>query len=122
MRDLGEAWLHEAVLWLRLVVEAAGAGVIAIGIVVAVVGFLRHRDDARNIRLRITLARYLSLALEFQLAADVLTTSVAPSWEEIGKLAATATIRTALNYFLERELRVLKEMGEDDRPNAEVAR
>ena len=122
MRSLGEAWLNEAVLWLRLVVEAAGAAVIGIGIVVALVGFLTQRGGARNIRLRITLARYLSLALEFQLAADVLSTSIAPGWEEIGKLAATATIRTALNYFLEREMRVLKEMDEADLAKGEVQR
>jgi hypothetical protein len=35
----------------------------------------------------------------------VLATAVAPSWNDIGKLAAIAVIRTALNYFLERELR-----------------
>lgn len=120
MRGLAEGGLTEAVLWLRLLVEAAGAAVIAIGIVVAVFGFLKHRGGARNMRLRITLARYLSLALEFQLAADVLTTSVAPGWEEIGRLAATATIRTALNYFLEREVRVWKQMGEGDGSNAQV--
>ena len=119
---MGEAWLNEAVLWLRLVVEAGGAAVIGIGIVVALVGFLTQRGGARNIRLRITLARYLSLALEFQLAADVLSTSIAPGWEEIGKLAATATIRTALNYFLEREMRVLKEMDEADPAKGEVQR
>lgn len=115
MRSLGEAWLMEVVLWLRLVVEAVGAAVIAIGVVVALIGFLRHHDNARNIQLRITLARYLSLGLEFQLAADVLTTSVAPGWDEIGKLAATAAIRTALNYFLERELRALQHMKNGDR-------
>ena len=120
MRGLAEDWLTEAVLWLRLVVEAAGAAVIAIGIVVAVFAFLKHRGDARNMPLRITLARYLSLALEFQLAADVLTTSVAPGWEEIGRLAATATIRTALNYFLEREVRAWKQIGEDDVPDAQA--
>lgn len=115
MRGLGEAWLTEAVLWLRLVVEAVGASVIAIGVVVALVGFLRHRDDSRNIQVRITLARYLSLALEFQLAADVLTTAVAPGWDEIGKLGATAAIRTALNYFLEREMRALQQMKSGER-------
>jgi hypothetical protein len=29
---------------------------------------------------------------------------VAPSFEEIGKLAAIAAIRTALNYFLSKEI------------------
>lgn len=44
------------------------------------------------------------MALEFQLAADILATAVAPSWNQIGKLAAVAAIRTALNYFLSREM------------------
>lgn len=30
---------------------------------------------------------------------------MAPTWERIGKLAAIAVIRTALNYFLNAELR-----------------
>ena len=44
------------------------------------------------------------LALEFTLAADILKTAVAPSWDDIGKLAAIATVRTALNYFLQKEV------------------
>ncbi len=53
---------------------------------------------------RLTLARWLALALEFELAADILNTAVTPTWSDIEKLAAIATLRTALNYFLEREL------------------
>lgn len=55
------------------------------------------------LKIRINLGRYLALGLEFQLASDLLRTAVAPSFEEIGKLAAVAAIRTALNYFLSRE-------------------
>ena len=44
------------------------------------------------------------LGLEFQLAADVLKTAVAPSFTEIGQLAAIAAIRTLLNYFLTKEM------------------
>ena len=51
------------------------------------------------------LARYLALALEFQLGADILSTAVAPTWNEIGQLGAIAIIRTALNYFLSREMK-----------------
>ena len=43
--------------------------------------------------------------MEFQLGADILSTAIAPSWEQIGKLGAIAVIRTALNYFLSREMR-----------------
>jgi uncharacterized membrane protein len=42
--------------------------------------------------------------LTFQLAADIIETSLAPSWEDIGKLAAIAAIRTFLNFFLGRDL------------------
>jgi uncharacterized membrane protein len=55
--------------------------------------------------IRLAFARYLTLALELQLAADILSTSIAPTWDRIGKLAAIAVIRTALNYFLSRELK-----------------
>jgi len=38
------------------------------------------------------------------LGADILATAIAPTWDQIGKLAAIAVIRTALNHFLRREL------------------
>ncbi|MFC5041814.1 DUF1622 domain-containing protein [Ornithinimicrobium kibberense] len=63
-----------------------------------------RRDTAGFVRVRLLLGRFLALGLEFQLASDVLTTAVAPTFEEIGKLAAIAAIRTALNYFLAREI------------------
>lgn len=50
------------------------------------------------------LARWLVLSLEFQLASDVLHTAVAPTWTEIGRVAALALIRTFLNYTLESDL------------------
>jgi uncharacterized membrane protein len=59
--------------------------------------------DKMEIRLR--LGKALALALEFLLAADILRTAVAPNWDDIGKLAAIATLRTLLNYFLEKELK-----------------
>lgn len=58
--------------------------------------------DAEKIRLQ--LGRWLALALEFELAADILRTAVAPSWNEIGQLAAIVVLRTALNYFLQKEI------------------
>ncbi len=90
-------------------VESAGVGVIFVGAVVALVRFvvmgLRHRDPAVFVPVRLVLGRFLALGLEFQLAADILRTAVAPSFRELGQLAAVATIRTALNFFLGREIR-----------------
>ncbi|NEP45727.1 MAG: DUF1622 domain-containing protein [Okeania sp. SIO2H7] len=62
----------------------------------------RRRFSFLEIRLRF--GTWLALALEFQLAADILATTVAPSFEALGKLGAIALIRTFLNYFLHKEL------------------
>jgi uncharacterized membrane protein len=106
---LGEAFLRQAVFLLVRLVEAAGAIVIFAG---ATSGFVRfawtaivRRDAAKFTPVRLDLGRYLALGLEFQLASDLLRTAVAPSFAEIGKLAAVAAIRTALNFFLGREIR-----------------
>ncbi len=97
-------WL---VQWLKLGIETTGALLIAIGVVVAIIQLLRQfaaHDLAEFTAIRLTLARYLALALEFQLGADILSTAVAPSWEQIGNLGAIAIIRTALNFFLSMEM------------------
>ncbi|MGY1690235.1 DUF1622 domain-containing protein [Geodermatophilus sp. SYSU D01105] len=103
-----EELLAEVVGVLVTVVEACGAAVIIIGAVWAFVRFLwvglRDRSAAAFVPVRLTLGRFLALGLEFQLASDVLRTAVAPSFRELGQLAAVAAIRTALNYFLGREI------------------
>ncbi len=94
--------------WLKLAVEIAGVLIIAAGSLVAVVEIVRglvRRQAGRYLSIRLSMARFLSVGLEFQLAADIIGTAIAPSWEEIGKLAAIATIRTALNFFLAREIK-----------------
>ena len=103
-----EELLREVVAVLVTVIEACGAVVVVIGALWAFARFLwvgvRRRDTRSFVPVRLTLGRFLALGLEFQLASDILTTAVAPSFEEIGKLAAIATIRTALNYILGKEI------------------
>ncbi len=65
-----------------------------------------HRGGLEGLRVRFGSA--VAVSLELLLGADVLATAVAPSWNDIGKLAAIAILRTALNYFLGKEL---KEIG-----------
>lgn len=63
--------------WLRLGVEATGALVIAVGIVMAICGFgrtLALQKPESYVEVRLTPARYLALAIEFELAADILST------------------------------------------------
>jgi uncharacterized membrane protein len=108
-----EGSIVNAVQWLRLIVETTGAVIIGLGIIASGYQFVRAlappQLESFN-RVRLTLARFLALALEFQLAADILSTAIAPSWDQIGKLGAIAVIRTLLNYFLMREMR--EERGE----------
>ncbi|WP_081867944.1 DUF1622 domain-containing protein [Hymenobacter sp. IS2118] len=102
-----ESGVIDAVLWLKLGIETVGAAIIALGILSAgwlLLKALAKHQTADFTAIRLTLARYLALALEFQLGADILSTAIAPSWEQIGKLGAIAVIRTALNYFLSREM------------------
>src|SRR5215831_7959847 len=47
---------------------------------------------------------WLLLGLEFELAADIISSVVSPTWKDIGQLGAIAVIRTFLNYFLEKDL------------------
>ncbi|MFZ5906666.1 MAG: DUF1622 domain-containing protein [Nitrospirota bacterium] len=67
----------------------------------------RHEYKAMT-ESRTHLGHSLSVALEFLIAADVLKTAIAPTWEDIGKLAAIVGIRTVLNYFLHRELKEME--------------
>jgi uncharacterized membrane protein len=67
-----------------------------------------------KLEIRLALGRSLTVALEILLAADILKTAVAPSWNDIGQLAAIAAIRTALNFFLERELEKSKSEHENN--------
>ncbi len=105
---LPEDVLLEAVDTCVRLVEAVGAAVIFAGAVIGAVGFLRalpRRDPDAFVPVRLSLGRFLALGLEFQLASDILRTAIAPTLREIGELAAIAAIRTALNYFLAREIK-----------------
>jgi uncharacterized membrane protein len=51
----------------------------------------------------------LLIALEFTLAADIIRSAIAPSWDAIGKLGAIAVIRIALNFFLARDIETVAE-------------
>ena len=75
-------------------------------------GFALGGTTVPHAEARLGLGRSLALALELELGADILGTAVAPTWNDIGQLAAIAVLRTALNYSLERELR-----AEHDQPS-----
>jgi len=96
------------VQWIKLGVEIVGAALVTLGVCLAIVHLVRTlaaRKPTEFTATRLILARYLALALEFELGADILGTAVSPSWDQIGKLGAVAVIRTGLNFFLTMEMK-----------------
>jgi uncharacterized membrane protein len=67
-------------------------------------------------------ATAIILALEFTLAADIIRSAVAPSWDAIGRLGAIAAIRIALNFFLARDIETLAEAKKRRLEEGEAAR
>jgi uncharacterized membrane protein len=110
-----ESWVREITFTTSLVVEGFAAVIVAYAVAETIARLLlsipRHSGDsapqvAHNAKeeIRLRLGRWLAVALEMLLGADILRTAVAPTWSEIGQLAAIAAIRTALNFFLQREI------------------
>ena len=106
--------------WLVLVTEHAIVLIDAIALFTIVAGTLgacfetlrlffgrRSGHERRAVWLRYS--RWLVAGLTFQLAADIIESSVTTSWDAVGRLAAIAVIRTFLNYFLERDMAEVRE-------------
>ncbi len=93
--------------WIALIVEATAAVLIAVGALETLaslveVGWRAPLSEKKKIWVHF--ARWLVLALEFELAADIVRTAISPTWDDVGQLAAIAGVRTFLNYFLERDM------------------
>src|SRR5919204_3147264 len=100
--------LRAAAQAIATLVEGVGIAIVAVAVLIAacryVAGLFGRVRPFPPEGLRLGLGRSLALSLEFLLGADILRTAVEPSWDEIGRLAAIAAIRTALNFFLQREI------------------
>lgn len=117
-----EAIFQETALLVALGVEAAAMLCVAIGSIEAMAAvvrqLLRRTSSLRSRRdIWFRFATWILLALEFTLAADVVRTAVAPSWDDIGKLGAIAAIRTVLSFFLSKDIETaIEEPAEKGKP------
>jgi uncharacterized membrane protein len=101
-----------AASYIALAVEAIGVAVIAIGSLEAVwnmFAVMRHDTSTARREVWLQYARWLIAGLTFQLAGDIIRTSIAPTWDDVGKLAAIALIRTFLTFFLDRDMESMRE-------------
>jgi len=114
-----EEMIHLLAENVAMIVNVLAILAIAIGSLQGAIGLTRllliraSEDELRSTWLAI--GRWLVAGLTFQLAADIVETTLAPSWDDIGKLAAIAAIRTALNYFLNRDMNELRERGVEEK-------
>jgi len=104
-----EQLLHTVAHYVALCIEVIAIALIAGGAIEALAGIARLalRPGATNQDRRavwLMFARWLVAGLTFQLAADVVNTSFEPTWDELGRLATIAAIRTFLSFFLDREV------------------
>jgi uncharacterized membrane protein len=104
-----ESLLHVAAAQVTLALQAVAIVVVAFGSARAVVNITRgafssHPGAAGQRAEWLDYARWLVAALTFQLAADIVATSFAPTWDELGRLVVVAVVRTFLSYFLDREM------------------
>jgi uncharacterized membrane protein len=111
--DIMKEWFTLATESVILVIDAMALVIIAVGTVEAFIAGIRAMfsspsgHERRDIWLRF--ARWLVAGLTFQLAADILETSITTDWNAVGRIGAIAVIRTFLNYFLERDFAEVRE-------------
>ncbi|MFK4875031.1 DUF1622 domain-containing protein [Novosphingobium sp. ZW T3_23] len=121
-----EEVLHTLAEYIALGVNLLGMLAIAIGSIQGAIGLTRlllfNGDEAKLGPVWLSLGRWLVAGLSFQLAADIVETTIAPTWDDIGKLAAIAALRTMLNYFLDRDMEGVRERSERRAEAAEARR
>lgn len=104
----------------------------AFSVICIVIGFIKTLQLAYQLnrqrtpipsfnKIRLRFGMWLALALEFQLGADILATTIAPTLDSLGKLGLLALIRTFLNYFLSKELEAELELEKEQAKSAEKA-
>jgi uncharacterized membrane protein len=104
-----EAVLAHAAAAMRFLLEALSVGTVLVGLLATLrQARCLRRAGNRSLRptanARLTFGSWLSLALEFQLGADIVSTTSSPTRDNLIQLAVVAVIRTFLNVFLAREL------------------
>lgn len=115
-------WLVHATEISIMAIDGMALLIIAAGTIEAFVNGVRVLVSSSSSHVRrdvwLRYARWLVVGLTFQLAADIIESSISTSWEAIGRLAAIAVIRTFLNYFLEKDLAEVRERQHEPPPRA----
>jgi len=111
--SLMKDWLALATAYAATIIDAVALVIVIVGTIEAAIGgfALMFGSPAGHEKRAVWLGygRWLVAALTFQLGADIIETSIAPTWDDVGRLAVIAIIRTLLNYFLEKDIGDVRE-------------
>ncbi len=104
--------LSHVLEWAARIIDLIGIGIILLGFVVSLLGLVlcltkglglrRHLHDLHNVRLQ--LGAYILVGLEFMIASDIIHTVITRELRDLAFVAALVAIRTAIGFFLGREL------------------
>jgi len=108
--------LYEAIEWLAVIVDVTAVFVMAWGFVMALFGLIRGSigaaDEAGRIRnlqkMRCALGVKIVFALELMIISDLIETVVNQSLEELYMVGVLVVIRTAISFFLNKEIQEIE--------------
>ncbi|MBE9222985.1 DUF1622 domain-containing protein [Cyanobacterium stanieri LEGE 03274] len=105
--ELIETGLYIFANLFKLVLEAIALICILWGLIKTIklsISYKFHHRPHGFSKIRLEFGMWLVLALEFQLGADIVATTLSSDFTSLAKLVIIAIVRTALNYFLTKEL------------------
>ncbi len=112
---VAEGWYGElghALEWAARGIDLIGIGIILLGFLVSLAGLVlclgrglglrRELHDMHQVRRQ--LGTYILVGLEFMIASDIIHTVITRELEDLAFVAALVAIRTAIGFFLAREI------------------
>lgn len=104
--------VHEVVNKLIFVLNTFSVIILLVGVAKAMVDFTKNEFSSgtreeisiRNNKIKLYLGSYILLSLEVLIASDIIETILNPTTQDIVILGGIVVIRTAISYFLGKEI------------------
>lgn len=103
-----EHFLEMIVPYVAGVLEIIGVLFIIVGVVYALYKLISRRNRVETRHVKLILSEYMTVALDFLLAAEILYTIVVGSWSDIVLIAAIMIMRVGLTALLHWEINILE--------------
>lgn len=111
-----ENWLTIVFEWVEYIADVVGISILIIGFLKGTYMFLRlevdrltgKKDYEEIFALRNILGSYIIISLDFLIVSDIIHSVVSPQFTELLNLGIIVLLRTAIGYFLGKELHELR--------------